>query len=85
MQLEEHSAATKAIKRYRRVKTIGNKAVDTADTCGLEINILIYDPKLHRFKEMYTSENVKLESLPELTRMQPNNTKSRKKYRAFKF
>lgn len=63
MQIEENNAASKAIKRYRRVKTIGNKAVDTADICGLQINILIYDPKLHRFKEIYTSKSVKLECL----------------------
>ena len=85
VQCEENSAASKAIKRYRRIRTIGNKAVDTADICGLQINILIYDPKLHRFKEIYTSKNVRLDSIQELTKDKLNTTKTRKKYRALKF
>ena len=79
------NAASKAIKRYRRLKTILNKAVEAADICGLHLNVLIYDPKLHRFKENYTSTLIKLEGLKDLARDQPNFTKSYKKYRALKF
>ena len=51
---------TKALKRYRRVRTIVNKAIETADLCGLQINVLVYDPRLHRFKEIYSDSRVKL-------------------------
>jgi len=55
--------ASKALKKYRRVKTIINKALETADICELQINVLVYDPKLHRFKEIYTNSDMKLQAL----------------------
>ena len=76
---------TKALKRYRRVKTIVNKAIETADLCGLQVNVLVYDPKLHRFKEIYTAKQVKLEALPGLAADLPDCTKSKRKYRPLKF
>ena len=39
-----NKSGIKAVQRYRRVKTIINKAVETADLCGLKINVLVYDP-----------------------------------------
>ena len=73
------------MKRYRRLKTILNKAVETADSCGLHLNVLVYDPKFHRFKENYTSTLVKLESLKDLANDQPKSTNSSKKNKVFKF
>ena len=52
-----------AVQRYRRMKTIICKAVDTANLCGLKINVLVYDPKFHRLKEHYTEARVKLEAM----------------------
>ena len=85
VQDDEINAASKAIKRYRRVKTIANKAVETADICGLLISILVYDPKLHRCKEIYTSRSIKLEALQELAHDQITTCKSKKKCRPLKF
>ena len=65
-QCDELNAAAKAMKRYRRLKTILNKAVETANICGLYFNVLIYDPKNHKFRENYTAELIKLESLKNL-------------------
>ena len=59
--------------------------METADICGLHLNVLIYDPKLHRFKENYTSKAMKLEALPELARDQTQSSKAKKKSRALKF
>ena len=73
------------MKRYRRIKTIINKALDTADVCGVEFNIIVYDPKLHRLKEHFTSNNVKLSTVHLLSKPLANSTKSRKKLRTLKF
>lgn len=82
---KDNQASIKAVQRYRRVKTIVNKAVETADICGLHLNILVYDPHFHRFKEHYTSTDVKLESLHKLAQDMPNTTKSKQKVRQLKF
>lgn len=84
-QCDELNAAAKAMKRYRRLKTILNKAVETADICGLHFNVLIYDPKHHKFRENYTADLIKLECLKDLAQKQPDNTMHPNMYRALKF
>ena len=76
-----NQSSIKAVQRYRRVKTIVNKALETADLCGLKLNILVYDPQYHRLKEHYTAPDVKLDCITELSEARPNTTKSRQKYR----
>lgn len=63
MKCEDLNAANKAMKRYRRIKTILNKAVEAADICGLHLNVLVYDPKFHRLRENFTSHLIKLDGL----------------------
>ena len=83
--IKDNQASIKAVQRYRRVKTIVNKAVETADLCGLKLNILVYDPHFHRFKEHYTAPEVKLEALHKIAQDMPNTTKSKQKVRQLKF
>ena len=40
---KDNSASIKAVQRYRRVKTIINKAVEVGKLCGLKLNVLVYD------------------------------------------
>ena len=51
----------KAVQKYRRVKTIVNKAVEVGKLLGLKLNILVYDAHFHRFKEHYTAPEIKLD------------------------
>ena len=60
---KKDNSAGKAVQRYRRVKTIVRKAVETADICGLQLNVLVYDPKMSRFREFYTDVGMKLEAI----------------------
>ena len=60
---KKDNSAGKAVQRYRRVKTIVRKAVETADICGLQLNVLVYDPKMSRFREFYTADEMKLEAI----------------------
>ena len=80
-----NAASILAVQRYRRVKTIVNKAVDVADKFGLHLNILVYDPKYHRFRENYTSSKIKLESIHHLAGTVPNTSLSKNKLRMLKF
>ena len=56
----EKSAAIGAVQRYRRLKTITGKAVEIAKLCGLNLNVVVYDPQHHRLKENYTDDCIKL-------------------------
>lgn len=60
VSVEEQNAASIALKKYRRIKTIVNKAEKTADICDVMINVIIYDAKMHRLKEYYSSNEIKL-------------------------
>ena len=80
----ENPAQT-SVKKYRRIKTIVKKAVDTADLCGVNMNIIIYDDKFHRLREFYTSSAVKLEVIGNLMKDVPNTSKSKQKVRELKF
>ena len=82
---EDENSVSKAMKRYRRIKTIINKAVELADLCNLQVNVLIHDPKINRFKEHYTTPDIKLEALKQLARDQLYPSTSRKRYQKFKF
>lgn len=81
---EQHPAQT-SVKKYRRIKTIVKKAVDTADLCGVNMNIIIYDDKFHRLREFYTSATIKLETIGNLMKDVPNTSKSKQKVRELKF
>jgi len=54
------------VQRYKRVKTIVNKAVETANLCGIKLNVIVYDEKFHRLKEFYTDNEVRLVSIHRL-------------------
>lgn len=82
---EVNAASILAVQRYRRVKTIVNKAVDVAEKFGLHLNIIVYDPKFHRLKESYTSSEIKLESIHLLADSVPNTSLSKNKLRRLKF
>ena len=82
---DEKSAAVNAVQRYRRLRTITGKAVEIAKLCGLNLNVVVYDPQHHRLKENYTDDCIKLEALHLLAHDVPNNTKSRAKMRQLKF
>lgn len=84
-QVKEELATTKALKRYRRIKTIINKALETDDKCGVHFNIVIYDPKAHKLREHYTSSNLKLSEMHLLREPMQIMTKSKKYSRPLKF
>ena len=59
--------------------------MDTADLCGVKMNIIIYDEKFHRLREFYTSSDVKLGTIGNLMNSVPNTSKSKQKLRELKF
>ena len=56
----------KATQKYRRLRTIISKAVETAKLCNIKLNVVTYDPKLHRLKERYTHDDIKIKDVVKL-------------------
>ena len=54
------------VQKYKRVKTIINKAVETADLCDIKLSVIVYDKKFHRLREFYTDNEVRLVSIHRL-------------------
>ena len=50
-------------QKYRLVTTIASKAVEAAQKCGIKINVVTYDQQLHKIKEYYTHDDLKLNSV----------------------
>ena len=44
----------KATKKYRRLKTIISKVSNLAKMSNIKLNVLVYDPRFHKLKEIYT-------------------------------
>ena len=42
------TALQKAVCKYKRQRTLVGKMLELAEICELKINLLIYDPKLHK-------------------------------------
>lgn len=82
---KENASNIKAVQKYRRVKTIVNKAVEVGKILGLKLNVLVYDSHFHRLRENYTAPEIKLEAIHRLAEAIPNTTKSKMKLRELKF
>ena len=65
-QQQELDPSKKALKKYRRLRTIVNKADETANGCDVMINVIVYDPKMHRLREHYSAPEVRLSNISEL-------------------
>ena len=52
-----------AVKKHRRQKTLAKKMCELALIRGCKINLIIYDPKVHKVEEFYTDQEVDLASI----------------------
>lgn len=59
--------------------------METADLCGLQMNVLVYDPKMSRFREFYTSVEMRLEAIYSVCDDQPDASEPMANFRNLKF
>ena len=52
-----------AVRKYRRQKTMIKKMLELAEIRGQKINMIIYDPSLHKMEEIYTHKDFNFESI----------------------
>ena len=49
--------------KYRRIRTIVTKSIQTVDKGNLKMAIYIYDKSTKRLKEIYTDESFKIDEI----------------------
>ena len=52
--------------KSRKLKTIIKKIFELSWQCELMMNLQIYDPAMHKLKEMYTHEEITYEAIKEM-------------------
>lgn len=52
--------------KYRRIRTIVTKAVQTVDNCNLQMVLYIYDKSTQRLKEIYSHDNFQREQISQM-------------------
>ena len=75
-----------AVKKHRRQKTLAKKMCELALIRGCKINLIIYDPKVHKVEEFYTDQEVDLASINQMIanpKEPPRGPKVRRRYLKF--
>ena len=77
----ERSNLDVSLIKFRRIKTLTKKMVSLAQTCNLQLNMFVFDPKFVKITEYYTDPRVKLETITqeiEKAKTGPKKTKKNK-------
>ena len=61
--------------KFRRLKTIMRKMVQTSNMCGKAMSLIVYDKKLNNVVEYFTEESVQLDHIHEELKRAENGEK----------
>lgn len=75
----------KAVRKYRRQKTMIKKMLELAEIRGQKINMIIYDPALHKIEEIYTHKDFNMDGIHQmiLNPRESASIRSRRRYLKF--
>ena len=63
LKKEEMTPEYSALQKYRRQRTIVKKIQELSKMRGLQINLLILNPKLNKIEEIYTDKCVSISAI----------------------
>ena len=62
-QKEKQTPEYSALQKYRRQRTIVKKVQELSKIRNLQINLLIFNPKMNKIEEIYTDKSVTLDAI----------------------
>ena len=74
-----------AVRKYRRQKTMIKKMLEFAEIRGQKVNMIMYDPKMHKIEEVYTHQEFNLVGIQSMIENPREKSNVRTRIRTLKF